>query len=84
MRFLYLSNPRLGSWLEDLQGVTELRGLKLLRLAGVCGWLLLDGSILVRLSQAHRLTPTFCCLLSLPVPARTSTNRRGHTHTSLL
>jgi hypothetical protein len=34
LRFLYLSNPRLGSWLEDLAGVTELRGLRLLRLAG--------------------------------------------------
>lgn len=37
MRFLYLSNPRLGGWLEDLTGITELRGLRLLRLAGWCG-----------------------------------------------
>jgi hypothetical protein len=36
VRFLYLSNPRIGNWLEDLSGVTELRGLKLLRLAGGC------------------------------------------------
>jgi len=34
LRFLYLSNPRLGSWLEDLSGITELRQLRLLRLAG--------------------------------------------------
>lgn len=43
LRFLYLSNPRLGNWLEDLSGVTELRGLRLLRLAGMlsgCSWCL--------------------------------------------
>lgn len=34
LRFLYLSNPRVGTWLEELSGVTELRQLRLLRLAG--------------------------------------------------
>jgi hypothetical protein len=37
VRFLYLSNPRLGVWLEDLAGITELRGLRMLRLAGQSG-----------------------------------------------
>lgn len=37
LRFLYLSSPLLGTWLEDLGGVTELRGLRLLRLAGEQG-----------------------------------------------
>jgi hypothetical protein len=34
LRFLYISNARLGTWLEDLSGVTELRQLRLLRLTG--------------------------------------------------
>eukprot|EP00775_Hariotina_reticulata_P006501 gene6501-6729_t len=34
LRFLYLSSPMLGGWLEDLSGVTELRSLRVLRLAG--------------------------------------------------
>lgn len=34
LRFLYLTNPRLGAWLEDLSGIAGLRHLMVLRLAG--------------------------------------------------